>query len=163
MMSGALATTHAARSMKASGGGSTILVSSISRKYHDLYHSMYGAAKTGTNFFAVSAALELARFGIRVNTINPGLTLTNSTGADVLDEFREQRRRDTPMQPIADVDDISELALFLSSDSSKWITGQVIDSDGGLGIHVGSDFGGIAAMIHGDEVMRDAGYPSRND
>ncbi len=74
---------------------------------------------------------ELARFNIRANAIAPGYTLTEmvqKVPEKILDAIKEK----TPLKRLASSEDVAKLALFLASDDSNFITGQVISVDGGL-------------------------------
>lgn len=100
----------------------------------------YSAAKAAVNHYTVSLAAELAREKIRVNAIAPGSTLFEG---GLWDRRRSeeptlyQRIHDSvPFGGLAHVNDIAHLALFLASPRARWITGQVIASDGGQSLGV---------------------------
>ena len=78
-------------------------------------------------------ALELAPNQIRVNTVAPGLIDTPMTLAVTTDEERRQRRIEAiPLNRLGEPADIAEAALFLLSDQSSYITGQILHPDGGV-------------------------------
>lgn len=92
----------------------------------------YCAAKGGVLMFTRAAALELAPHGITVNAIGPGTTLTPVTEAFYnLPGLREAFLDRTPMGRFGNVEDIAHVALFLASEYSDWVTGQLILADGG--------------------------------
>jgi 3-oxoacyl-[acyl-carrier protein] reductase len=98
--------------------------------YLNLVH--YSASKAGVLGFTRSAALELAPHGIRVNAIAPGAVET--PGTKVLGEVLKQIAQTIPQKRIGKPEDIANLVVFLASDDSSYITGQLIVADGGLTI-----------------------------
>ena len=96
---------------------------------------LFGLALSGSNKlkngFTKSIALELASRNIRCNAIAPGFIETDMTskdGSGLLDKWIES----IPLKRAGIVDDVSELCLFLASDKASYITGQIINVDGGL-------------------------------
>ncbi|MGA2828021.1 MAG: SDR family oxidoreductase [Streptosporangiaceae bacterium] len=120
-----------ARPMSRGGGGTVINVSSINavRGYRGV--AVYSAAKAGLDGFSRSLARELGAFNIRVNSIVPGFFDTDMT-AQVTTENRAHIQRRTPMGRLADIGEIADAALFLSSPAASFITGQTIIVDGGI-------------------------------
>jgi len=99
--------------------------------YANLVH--YSASKGGVLGFTRAAALELAQYGIRVNAIAPGLIET--PGTKVLgEEALKQIEQTIPQKRAGQPEDIANLVVFLASDDSSYITGQLIVADGGLTI-----------------------------
>ncbi|MBU5256164.1 3-oxoacyl-[acyl-carrier-protein] reductase [Tissierella praeacuta] len=91
----------------------------------------YSASKAGVIGFTKSMARELASRGIRVNGIAPGFIETDMT--DVLkDEIKESMLKTIPLNSFGNPKDIANLAVFLASESSDYITGQIINVDGGM-------------------------------
>jgi len=91
----------------------------------------YSASKAGVIGFTKSMARELASRGIRVNGIAPGFIETDMT--DVLkDEIKEAMLKTIPLNSFGNPKDIANLAVFLASESSDYITGQIINVDGGM-------------------------------
>ncbi|MAR65424.1 MAG: 3-oxoacyl-[acyl-carrier-protein] reductase [Flammeovirgaceae bacterium] len=93
--------------------------------------SNYAASKAGVNGFTKSIALELASRNIRCNAVAPGFIETDMTkkdGSKLLDRWIES----IPLKKAGKVSDVSELCLFLASEKATYITGQVINVDGGL-------------------------------
>jgi len=91
----------------------------------------YSASKAGVIGFTKSMARELASRGIRVNGIAPGFIETDMT--DVLKEdVKEEMLRAIPLKAFGKPKDIADLVIFLASEKSDYITGQIINVDGGM-------------------------------
>jgi NAD(P)-dependent dehydrogenase (short-subunit alcohol dehydrogenase family) len=92
----------------------------------------YPVSKAGVWMLTKSAARTLAPLGIRVNAIGPGFIETNMTAAfDHVDEIRDGIIGNTPMGRRGTPDEIANVALFLVSDQSSYVTGELIHPDGG--------------------------------
>lgn len=125
--------------MKETGKGVIINVASISGVRPRLNRSAYASSKAGAIHLTKALALELARFNIRVNAINPVSVDTpmlaklypqSPEGA----EGRKKLLSTIPLGRIAKPEDIAYAALYLASDESAMLTGACIDVDGGRGI-----------------------------
>ncbi|MCX5832038.1 MAG: SDR family NAD(P)-dependent oxidoreductase [Deltaproteobacteria bacterium] len=96
----------------------------------------YGATKAGMIGFTRHAAMTYARDGVRINAIAPGLHDTRPVGLGLTDEQVEQLKRSVsmmiPMGRFAEPNEIRGLAVFLASDASSYVTGQVFATDGGI-------------------------------
>ncbi len=93
--------------------------------------SNYSASKAGIIGFTKSLAKEVASRNILVNAIAPGFIQTNMT--DVLkDEIKEEIAKTIPLKRMGTAEDVANLVKFLVSDDSSYITGQVINVDGGM-------------------------------
>ncbi|GGA38763.1 SDR family oxidoreductase [Paenibacillus physcomitrellae] len=135
-----LSVKHTIPYMKKRGAGSIIITSSINGldRFSGWGASAYSTTKAGQVAFAKMAALELAKFKIRVNVISPGAIATNiDESTKISDELKEivipveypegsQPLADGPGQP----EDVAELVCFLASDASKHITGARVRIDG---------------------------------
>ena len=125
-----LATQAAVPALERRGGGSIICISSVAglRGYG---RTAYAAAKAGVIGFVTIVAVQLGPRGIRVNAIAPGTVWTPMV-EDLGPEARERRRRATPLGTEGTAWDIGWGAVYLASDESRWVTGQVLVIDAGL-------------------------------
>jgi 3-oxoacyl-[acyl-carrier protein] reductase len=120
----------ATRAMKEHGGGVVLNVISWAGERGNVGQVAYAASKAGLHAVTLSAAKELGKFGIRVNSLSPAV-VTEMT--EVMDE-RLQRAAASrrPLKVTGTVDDVAEGALFLCSDRSRFVTGDTLHVDGGL-------------------------------
>ncbi|MDX1540284.1 MAG: SDR family NAD(P)-dependent oxidoreductase [Geminicoccaceae bacterium] len=95
----------------------------------------YSAAKAGVLGLAKAMARELGPDGIRVNCVTPGLIQTDITAGKLSDEMRAEILKGVPLGRLGDAEDVAGAFLFLASDLSSYITGAVIDVNGGMLIH----------------------------
>ncbi len=126
----------AARHMKPAGRGSIVVTTSISAvRPAPAIGMAYMAAKAGAAHLVRTTALELARYGVRVNAIAPGPFSTNIAAArDDASAFRTAQIAGVPLGRVAAPDEIRGLALLLASDASSFITGEQVVIDGGASI-----------------------------
>ena len=121
--------------LKAAKGASIINVCSVAgvRPYANL--TPYCAAKAGLDMLTECLALELAPAGVRVNSINPGVVVTNlhkaSNAVPDYAAFLERSKTTHPLGFVGAPEDAAELILFLASDKARWITGAHHALDGG--------------------------------
>jgi 3-oxoacyl-[acyl-carrier protein] reductase len=119
-----------------SSGGSIINIGSAASRSLPPEFSIYAASKSGLDAITAVLAKELASRGIRVNSVNPGATLSEGTkeaglygvGSDV----EKRLVRMTPLGRIGTPLDIARVVVFLASDDSGWLTGEIIHATGGL-------------------------------
>jgi NAD(P)-dependent dehydrogenase (short-subunit alcohol dehydrogenase family) len=125
---------HEAAAMVAQGlGGSIVNTSSIGGLVGGAGNSIYAASKWGLAGLTKCAALDYAAGGVRVNAIAPGPTRSEMFDRWIrTDEAREQMAAATPMNYIADPDDMARAALFLLSDDARWTTGAILPCEGGI-------------------------------
>ena len=122
----------AARQMAAAGSGSIINMSSVNGVMAIDSITAYVVSKGGVNQLTSVMALALAPKGVRVNAIGPGTILTEMSGAMMTDEAARRRILSrTPMGRVGQPEEIAGIAVFLASDDSSYVTGQVIYADGG--------------------------------
>jgi 3-oxoacyl-[acyl-carrier protein] reductase len=112
-------------------GGSIINMSSVVGVHGNAGQANYAASKAGMIALAQSVAQEMAPKGIRVNTIAPGFIETAMTEA-LPDEIRKEWTKKIPLRRAGQTEDVANTALYLASDLSSYVTGQVIQVDGGM-------------------------------
>lgn len=95
----------------------------------------YSAAKAGVLGLAKAMARELGPDGIRVNCVTPGLIQTDITGGKLTPAMKDEIRKGIPLNRLGDAVDVARIYLFLASDLSSYVTGAVIDVNGGMLIH----------------------------
>jgi NAD(P)-dependent dehydrogenase (short-subunit alcohol dehydrogenase family) len=127
-----LSVKHELRVMQAQGHGSIINISSTYGHEGAAGASVYAASKHAVEGLTKSAALEAARFGVRVNAVAPGPTdtgmLTRFTGTA---ERKAAMRKGVPLGRLGEPMEIAQAAVFLASDHASFVTGQILAADGG--------------------------------
>lgn len=98
----------------------------------------YAASKGAIVAYSRTAALELARFGIRVNVVAPGLVPTDLV-AGLVERRREALAKGMPLRRLATPEDVARAVAFLASDDAAYITGVVLRVDGGVTARLGID------------------------
>jgi NAD(P)-dependent dehydrogenase (short-subunit alcohol dehydrogenase family) len=116
----------------ADAGGVMTFIASVSGITGAPLHAAYGAAKAGLMSLVRSAAVELGPSGVRVNAVAPGVVWTPRIGAMIGEEGRSRNARNAPLNRVAEPSDIASAVLFLQSDLSSYVTGQVLVVDGGV-------------------------------
>jgi 3-oxoacyl-[acyl-carrier protein] reductase len=122
---------HALKYMLKQKRGSIINISSIWGKSGASCEVIYSAAKGAVNSFTKALAKEMGPSNIRVNAIAPGVIDTEMNNW-LSREEKESLVQEIPMMKFGNSEDIGKLAVFLASDASKYITGQIITVDGGM-------------------------------
>lgn len=146
---------HSAREMVRAGGGSFVGISSIAASNTHRWFGAYGVSKAGIDHLMQLAADELGPSWVRVNSIRPGLIRTELV-ALVLDspELSADYASCTPLPRPGEVEDIANAAVFLLSDVSSYLTGQVINVDGGLMLRRGPDYSSMLEPMFGADGLR---------
>ncbi|WP_106418984.1 SDR family NAD(P)-dependent oxidoreductase [Salinicola tamaricis] len=123
--------------MKAAGGGAIANTSSVSaQRGGGIFGGPhYSAAKAGMLGLGKAMARELGPFGIRVNSVTPGLIDTDITAGKLTEEMKAPILEGIPLKRLGLPDDVANAFLFLASDLSSYITGATIDVNGGMHIH----------------------------
>jgi NAD(P)-dependent dehydrogenase (short-subunit alcohol dehydrogenase family) len=124
--------------MVKNGGGSIINMSSGASLIGDQTRTAYGVSKAGVNTLTMYAATGHGKQGIRVNTIVPGLIITDAVKAHLTEDMVKGLSRATLTPYVGEPNDIAYMVVFLASDESKYITGQMFMVDGGMTAHSGN-------------------------
>ncbi|WP_207458251.1 SDR family oxidoreductase [Azospirillum sp. SYSU D00513] len=112
--------------------GSIVNIGSVSSLGGGWSHAAYNAAKAGVANLTRSAACDLGRFGVRANTVAPGLTVTGMVDKIMDDEaLLEKAWERIPLRRAGQPEEIASAVAFLASDEAQWITGAVLPVDGG--------------------------------
>lgn len=123
------------RAKKIKKGASIVFVSSIATQKATIGNSVYNATKGAVNSFVKSLALELATKNIRVNAILPGLVKTNILESEYAsDEELKKHLMNYPLGRFGIPEDIANLAIYLLANESSWMTGSLINMDGGFSL-----------------------------
>ena len=112
-------------------GGSIINMASVVGVHGNAGQCNYSASKAGLIALAKSIAQELGSRGIRANAIAPGFIITDMT-AKLSDEVKAKWNKRIPLRRGGTPEDVANIALFLASDMSSYVSGQVIQVDGGM-------------------------------
>lgn len=156
VMGTAFCIKHAARIMREHGGGTVVAISTIEALRAPLFMAPYPVSKAGVDALVRCAARELAPFSIRVNGVRPGYVDTDSARAAFSDEMVQSCLDATWIKRPGQPRDIAQAVAFLASDASEWITGELLNVDGGFSVHDGEDFEHTARMVAGDAAVDDA-------
>lgn len=122
---------HASRYMLKQKSGRIINLTSVSGVLGNAGQANYSASKAGVIGLTKSAARELASRGICVNAVAPGYVKTDMTRV-LSDQVKEQMLAQIPLGRAASPEEIADVVLFLASEQSAYMTGQVLHVDGGM-------------------------------
>ena len=134
-----LCTQEAGRVMARAGGGTIVVTASTNAFWVESNLAHYNTSKGGVVAFVRSAAIDLARYHIRVNAVAPGVVLTRIAAWVTEDpQLAADYLKHIPLSRFAETIDVAKAVLFLASNDSAYITGQTLVLDGGqtLGILV---------------------------
>jgi 3-oxoacyl-[acyl-carrier protein] reductase len=131
---GMLLTTQEAVKHFNADGGSIVNIGSLASSLTPPTAVVYNATKGAVDAITRTLAKELGPRKIRVNSINPGMVITEGvvTGGFHESDFRTMLESQTPLGRVGQTDDITPAAVFFASDASKWITGETLIIAGGL-------------------------------
>lgn len=130
-------TRHVLRSMIDRKRGRIINISSGSGRYGQPRRTIYSGANAGIDAFTRALCLEIGCHGITVNSVSPGAT-ESPRFRSRSEEIREAHRRAIALDRFAEPEEIAQTVLFLASDQANYVTGTVIDIDGGFSGHLPS-------------------------
>jgi NAD(P)-dependent dehydrogenase (short-subunit alcohol dehydrogenase family) len=138
---------HAVPAMVQRGGGSIINTSSGVSLLPQLSQHAYSISKSGVNMLTLAVATAYGKQGIRCNAVLPGLVLTGPMTQDLVDLV--VRHNLTPYAGLPQ--DLANVFVFLASDESRYITGQLIQVDGGVFAHTPTYAESMAAAARADD------------
>ncbi len=131
-LTGTFTTTKAFfEDLTAAEEGRLINVSSVIGRQGNYGQANYAAAKSGLFGFTRSLAKELAPHGATANCVAPGYTRTEMVRS-VPEDIKDSIREDIPLDRFAEIEEIAAVVGFLASDEASYITGEVIDANGGM-------------------------------
>ena len=114
--------------------GRIINISSVNGQRGQIGQANYSAAKAGMHGFTKTLAMEVAKFGITVNTVSPGYIATEMVMA-VPEKIREQIVTQIPVGRLGNTSEVAELVAYLASEKSKFITGANYSINGGQHVY----------------------------
>ena len=145
---------HTVPHLVAAGGGSFVGMSSIAGHQTHPYFGAYTVGKAGIEQMMRNAADEYGPVKVRFNAVRPGFIATELMAAIPRDSpVYESYVENTPLGGVGEPEDVAHLVRFLVGPRSRWITGQVINVDGGHSLRRGPDFGAFLEPGLGRDVM----------
>lgn len=136
---------YVGRQMKAQRAGAMVLIDSCASKTAEAFNAVYCASKAGVRLLAQSLALELAEYGVRVNSIAPGTINTDMIQRCLTDraplygltfeEYLKEFNEATPLKRMGEPEEIGKLCVFLASEDAAFITGSSFNISGGRECH----------------------------
>jgi len=159
-----LSIKHSVPHMVAAGGGSFVGMSSIAGHTTHRYFGAYTAAKAGIEQLMRNAADEYGPVRVRFNAVRPGFIAT-----EIMDNIPRDSEiyrgwiANTPMGDVGQPGDVAGLVRYLIGPESRWVTGTMINVDGGNALRSGPDFGPfVEPMFGADAVLAKTPAPGRN-
>lgn len=116
--------------MREAGGGNVVNITSGAARYAQPHFSAYGTAKAALSQLTRLLAQDFAPT-VRVNGIAPGPIMTAALDRALPADMREGMIRNTPLKCLGEVEDIAAAALYLATPASRWVTGKIVEVDGG--------------------------------
>lgn len=151
---------HATHPLAESGGGAMVAISSTAGAQVHPWLGAYGASKAGVDMMVRHLADELGPYGIRVNSVRPGLVETEMMeipmqAQPLVDDYVANM----PLGRVGTPDDIAEVVRFLLGPESSWITGVRLDIDGGMHLRRAADYSHLARALFGEEAVAELHRP----
>ena len=119
-------------SMKKAGVGSIVNISSVDGLVSAPTAIAYSASKHAVTGMTKGAATELGQYKIRVNSVHPGIIKTPMADQPDVEEYLKQLEQDIPLRRRAEVEEVSNLVVYIASDDSSYSTGSQFVVDGGM-------------------------------
>lgn len=154
IMSAFMAVRYSVKPMIEAGGGAIVCISSDAAKLVYPWLLAYTTAKCGLEGFVRAAAEELARFGIRVNAVRPGLTRSQAS-AEIFDDLTVSQAfaSEKPLGRLGEPQDIAAGVRYLVGPESSWVTGQSFAIEGGNELRKAPDMSSLVKKIYGCEAF----------
>jgi NAD(P)-dependent dehydrogenase (short-subunit alcohol dehydrogenase family) len=157
----ALCIKHASPVMRSRGTGAVVAISSVEAVRASKFMPAYNVTKAALDTLVACAARELGPLGIRVNGIRPGVVLTEAVRAQLTEKSLQAGLRQTYLGRLGSPADIAKAVGFLASEDASWVTGQMLNVCGGLSVHDGANYEGLARMVFGDSAIDALSAPGR--
>ena len=122
--------------MQENGSGSIVNIGSMASTGGDLGATAYACAKAGIDMLTSCVALQYGKDNIRCNCVRPGLIVTPQNEAYVAQELKDIFLSNIEVNRYGCPEDIGHMCVFFGSDESAYVTGQIINVDGGMNSHV---------------------------
>ncbi|MDX6740999.1 SDR family oxidoreductase [Actinocorallia sp. A-T 12471] len=153
---------HGSKALIEAGGGAIVAVSSIASSNTHRWFGAYGVSKAAVDHLVQLAADELGAFGVRVNGVRPGVVATELV-AGIADQgpVLEDYLACMPIARIGQPEDIAEAVRFLAGPESAWVTGQILNVDGGHHLRRGPDYSSLFKDMFGAEALFGPTNPNR--
>jgi NAD(P)-dependent dehydrogenase (short-subunit alcohol dehydrogenase family) len=151
----ALCIKHASAVIPGSGAGAVVAISSVEALRASRFMPAYNVTKAALDTLVACAVRELGPLGIRVNGVRPGVVLTDAVRAQLTEKSLAAGLRQTYLSRLGTPADIAWAVAFLSSPDASWVTGQMLNVCGGLSVHDGANYEGLARMVFGDSAIDD--------
>lgn len=121
--------------MREAGGGNIINITSVAARYVQPNFSAYGTAKAALAHMTKLLSQDFAP-DVRINAISPGPIMTDALNKVMPDHVKETMTHNTPLQRLGEVEDIAAAALYLATPASAWVSGKILEIDGGADVSV---------------------------
>ncbi|MGN0465565.1 MAG: SDR family NAD(P)-dependent oxidoreductase [Lachnospiraceae bacterium] len=121
---------------KNENGGSIINIGSMASCGGDLGSTAYACAKAGVDMLTLSTAMQYGKQGVRCNCVRPGLIVTPQNEANVPQMLKDIFLSNIMVDRYGCPEDIGHMCVYLASDESSYVSGQIINVDGGMNSHV---------------------------
>jgi NAD(P)-dependent dehydrogenase (short-subunit alcohol dehydrogenase family) len=157
----ALCIKHASPVMRSRGTSAVVAISSVEAVRASKFMPAYNVTKAALDTLVACAARELGPLGIRVNGIRPGVVLTEAVRAQLTEKSLQAGLRQTYLGRLGSPADIAKAVGFLASEDASWVTGQMLNVCGGLSVHDGANYEGLARMVFGDSAIDALSAPGR--